>query len=121
MFLPGSHRLTAPPRIPPHAIDPPEAVIPPISATGTDAVLFENRTWHAGGLNSSGHPRLAVMIQYGYRWLAPVDDLAPELLDLPWLTEVERQLLGEPDRNPDGSLAKGRGSEPLRHWRRQPE
>jgi len=32
-----------------------------------DAVLFENRTWHASGINLSGRPRIALMLQYGYR------------------------------------------------------
>ncbi|WP_024800555.1 hypothetical protein [Nocardia sp. BMG51109] len=78
--------------------------------------MFENRTWHAGGINTSGHPRIAIMIQYGYRWLAPVDDPAPELLDRTDLSDIQRQLLGATDRNSDGSVAKGRGAEPLRQW-----
>ncbi|MFV2180074.1 phytanoyl-CoA dioxygenase, partial [Actinomadura sp. LOL_011] len=82
-----------------------------------DALLFENRTWHAGGLNTSGRPRLAVMMQYGYRWLAPIDDPAPHLLERPDLTDIQRQLLGRPDRNPDGSIAhESAGAEPLRSW-----
>ncbi|MGH4022431.1 MAG: phytanoyl-CoA dioxygenase family protein [Pseudonocardiaceae bacterium] len=123
MFLPGSHRHTTRPDIPSDQIDPSGAITPPVSTTGTDAVLFENRTWHAGGVNTSGHPRIAIMIQYGYRWLAPVDDPVPELLELTDLTGIQRQLLGAADRNPDGSLAKGRGAEPLRRWwdRRQAE
>jgi len=116
MFPPGSHRLTAPPPIAPNAVDPPGAVTASVCSAGTDDVLFENRTWHAGGINTSGRPRLAVMIQYGYRWLASVDDPTPELLDRTGLSDVELQLLGAPDRNPDGSLAKGRGGEPLRRW-----
>jgi hypothetical protein len=84
-------------------------------------VLFENRTYHAGGLNTSGRRRLALMIQYGYRWLAPVDDPAPELLDRPGITEIQCQLLGAPDRNQDGSLAKGAGAAPLhRRYSRHP-
>ncbi|MFV2180076.1 phytanoyl-CoA dioxygenase, partial [Actinomadura sp. LOL_011] len=82
-----------------------------------DALLFENRTWHAGGLNTSSRPRLAVMMQYGYRWLAPIDDPAPHLLERPDLTDIQRQLLGRPDRNPDGSIAhESAGAEPLRSW-----
>jgi ectoine hydroxylase-related dioxygenase (phytanoyl-CoA dioxygenase family) len=67
MILPGSHD-TGPVTVPAGAIDPPGAITPDIGPC--DALLFENRTWHAGGLNTSGHPRLAVMMQYGYRWLA---------------------------------------------------
>jgi hypothetical protein len=56
------------------------------------------------------------MIQYGYRWLMPVDDPAPELLERSDLTDVQRQLLGAADRNPDGSVAKGLGARAIREW-----
>ncbi|WP_445529754.1 phytanoyl-CoA dioxygenase family protein [Streptomyces cyslabdanicus] len=114
MFLPGSHRLTEEPVVPVGAIDPPGAVT--LDIAGTDAVLFENRTWHTGGINLSGQPRIALMLQYGYRWLHPVDDPATELRADPALTSVEQQLLGLPDRHPDGSLAKGSGAAPMRSW-----
>ncbi|KIZ15373.1 phytanoyl-CoA dioxygenase family protein [Streptomyces natalensis] len=115
MVAPGSHTDTGPVTVPPGAIDPPGAITPDLGPC--DALLFENRTWHAGGLNTSGRLRLAVMMQYGYRWLAPVDDPAPEVLAREDLTDVERQLLGRPDRNPDGSVAhEGAGAEPLRTW-----
>ncbi|MEU9059126.1 phytanoyl-CoA dioxygenase family protein [Streptomyces sp. NPDC048430] len=112
MFLPGSHRLTEEPVVPVCAIDPPGAVTPDI--TGTDAVLFENRTWHTGGINLSCQPRIALMLQYGYRWLHPVDGPATELRADPALTPIDQQLLGLPDRHPDGFLAKGSGSAPIR-------
>ncbi|MFC4512193.1 phytanoyl-CoA dioxygenase family protein [Streptomyces ehimensis] len=114
MFLPGSHLNTQPVTIPDGAIDPEGAITPAI--TGTEAILFENRTWHASGINLSGTPRIALMMQYGYRWLQPVDDPYTELRDDKSLSVVERQLLGGLDRNPDGSLAKGKGAEPLRAW-----
>ncbi|MDT0615202.1 phytanoyl-CoA dioxygenase family protein [Streptomyces lancefieldiae] len=114
MFLPGSHCLTEEPLIPDGAIDPPGAITPGI--TGTDAVLFENRTWHTGGINLSGRPRIALMLQYGYRWLHPVDDPATDLRKDPALTLIQQQLLGLPDRHPDGSLAKGSGAAPIRSW-----
>ncbi|MGH3504359.1 MAG: phytanoyl-CoA dioxygenase family protein, partial [Nocardioidaceae bacterium] len=91
-FPPGSHTLPKPTVIPSGTIDPPGAVTPEIGPG--DAILFENRTWHAGGLNCSAAARLALMMQYGYRWLAPVDDPNPEIASRPGLTEVERQLLG---------------------------
>ncbi|MGC9667692.1 phytanoyl-CoA dioxygenase family protein [Planosporangium sp. 12N6] len=112
VFLPGSHLLTERPAIPAGAVDPPAAITPDIGPC--DAVLFDNRTWHAGGINTSGKPRLALMMQYGYRWLARVDDPSPELLARNDLSPVERQLLGAPDRAPDGSLVKGAGAAPLR-------
>jgi len=114
MFVPGSHRRTDEVTVPAGCIDPPDAFTPDIGPG--DAVLFENRTWHAGGINTSGSPRLAVMMQYGYRWLAPVDDPAPGLLDRNNLTDVERQLLGAADRSPDGSVVKGSGARPLTAW-----
>lgn len=114
MFLPGSHLRTDPVTVPPGEVDPPGAVTPELKPG--DAVLFENRTWHAGGLNSSGSARIALMMQYGYRWLAPVDDPADALLERADLTEIEHQLLGAADRAADGSLAKGAGSAALRAW-----
>ncbi|MFE5159047.1 phytanoyl-CoA dioxygenase family protein [Streptomyces sp. NPDC056697] len=115
MILPGSHTETDRVTIPAGAIDPPGAITPDIGPR--DVLLFENRTWHAGGLNTCGHPRLAVMMQYGYRWLAPVDDPAPQLLGREDLTDIERQLLGQPDRHPDGSIShEGAGATPLRTW-----
>ncbi|MFD4950480.1 phytanoyl-CoA dioxygenase family protein [Streptomyces sp. NPDC058451] len=109
MFLPGSHRLTEEPIVPTGAIDPPGAITPDI--TGTDTVLFENRTWHTGGINLSGRPRIALMLQYGYRW-DPATNLQKDFA----LTPIEQQLLGLPDRHSDGSLAKGRGAAPIRSW-----
>ncbi len=117
MFLPGSHRRREPLRVPPGQIDPPGAVTPRVGPQ--DAVLFENRTWHAGGVNSCGRVRLAVMLHYGYRWLARVDDPYDETLASAALDPVSRQLLGEPDRNPDGSFAKGRGARAIDAWWQQ--
>jgi hypothetical protein len=76
---------------------------------------------HLCGINTSGHPRLALMMQYGYRWLAPVDDPATDLLQRSDLSSIERQLLGAADRAPDGSLAKGAGGAPLRALLSQPD
>lgn len=115
MIVPGSRTDTGPVTVPAGAIDPPGAITPDLGPC--DVLLFENRTWHAGGLNTSGRPRLAVMMQYGYRWLAAIDDPAPELLERENLTDIERQLLGQPDRHPDGSIApEGAGAVPLRAW-----
>ncbi|MGW8762450.1 phytanoyl-CoA dioxygenase family protein [Streptomyces sp. NPDC055815] len=116
MFVPSSHTRTGPVAVPQGDIDPPGAITPDIGPY--DVVLFENRTWHAGGLNRSGHDRLAVMMQYGYRWLNAVDDPVPGFLDRPDLDAVERQLLGARDRNPDSSVAReGSGAHPLADWR----
>ena len=114
MFLPGSHLATTRITVPPGSIDPNGAVTPAVGQY--DAVIFENRTWHAAGINTSGRPRIAVMMQYGYRWLAPVDDPPTTALERPDLNPVERQLLGQPDRAPDGSLAKGSGAAAIGDW-----
>lgn len=114
MFLPGSHRRLEPVTVNPGQIDPEGAITPELEPG--DAVLFENRTWHAGGLNTSGAPRIALMMQYGYRWLAPVDDPADTLLARDDITAWDHQLLGAPDRAEDGSIDKGAGSVPLRTW-----
>ncbi|MFC4468925.1 phytanoyl-CoA dioxygenase family protein [Streptomyces xiangluensis] len=115
MVVPGSHTDTGPVTVPSGAIDPPGAITPDLGPY--DVMLFENRLWHAGGLNTSGRHRLAVMMQYGYRWLAAVDDPAPELLEREGLSDIERQLLGQPDRHRDGSIAhEGAGAAPLRTW-----
>jgi ectoine hydroxylase-related dioxygenase (phytanoyl-CoA dioxygenase family) len=79
-----------------------------------DALLFENRTWHAGGLNVSGELRIAVIYQYGYRWLAQVDDPVDVW---PEATAIERQLLGAPDRADHGTPARVPAP---RRWRRSP-
>ncbi|MBF9071750.1 phytanoyl-CoA dioxygenase family protein [Streptacidiphilus fuscans] len=115
MVLPGSGNDPGPVTVPQGAIDPPRAITPDLGPC--DVLLFENRTWHAGGLNTSGHPRLAVMMQYGYRWLASLDDAAPHLRERPDLDDTERQLLGTPDRNPDGSVThEGAGAWALQQW-----
>jgi hypothetical protein len=115
MLVPGSHLRGGPVTVPAGLIDPPDAITPDVGPC--DVVLFENRTWHAGGLNTSGRPRRAVMMQYGYRWVAPIDDPHPNLLNRPGLTDLQRQLLGRLDRHPDGSVAtEGSGAAPLRAW-----
>jgi ectoine hydroxylase-related dioxygenase (phytanoyl-CoA dioxygenase family) len=115
MFVPGSHTRIEPVTVPLGDIDPPGALTPDLGPH--DVVLFENRTWHAGGLNRSGRTRLAVMMQYGFRWLNAVDDPTPDLLHRPDLGEVDKQLLGARDRHSDGSIAReGSGAGPLADW-----
>lgn len=111
-FLPGSHRLSEPLKLA-HDQDPYGAVVPEMQPN--DVVLFENRTWHAPG-SRGGEPRVTVMNQYGYRWLFPIDDPYDDLLRRSDLSGVERALLGQPDRNPDGSMAKRAGAQPLLEW-----
>ncbi len=114
MFAPGSHLLREP--IPVEAdTDDPESFTRPSVKPG-DAVIWENRTFHAPERNTSANVRKAAMIQYGYRWLRPVDYMRhrPELLAQ--CDPVTRQLLDSSDLNDDGSLTRMKGSTALIEW-----
>lgn len=89
IVVPGSHRwkslkLKA-------GKDPEGATIPSLQAG--DALLFENRTLHAGGANLSGRTRKTIMFGYSHDWLRPddYDKQTDELLDK--CNPVERALL----------------------------
>jgi ectoine hydroxylase-related dioxygenase (phytanoyl-CoA dioxygenase family) len=117
LFAPGSHKLRR--RLP---LDPgtgdPESFERPDVRPG-DAVLWENRTFHAAENNTSVNVRKAVMIQYGYRWVRPVDYVTHprELLDR--CDPVTRQLLESTDFNDDGSMTRMKGSRALAEWAAQ--
>ncbi|MGH2952431.1 MAG: phytanoyl-CoA dioxygenase family protein [Solirubrobacterales bacterium] len=114
LFAPGSHLLKEP--IPmAQGTDNPEDFVRPKVKPG-DAVIWENRTFHAPERNTSADVRKAIMIQYGYRWLRPVDYLThpPELLER--CDPVTRQLLDSTDLNPDGSMTRMKGSKSLLEW-----
>lgn len=70
-FVPGSHRERDPVPLVPGTPDPAGAVAPLLRAG--DAVLFENRTWHAGGANLNGRTRKTLMFGYSHRWMRPDD------------------------------------------------
>lgn len=114
LFAPGSHLLREPIPIEPGEQHP-EGYIRPDAEPG-DAVLWENRTFHAPERNTSPNLRKAVMIQYSYRWLRPADYLTHprELLDR--CDPVTRQLLDSTDLNEDGSLTRMKGSQALIDW-----
>jgi ectoine hydroxylase-related dioxygenase (phytanoyl-CoA dioxygenase family) len=61
--------------------DPPDVVVPDLDPG--DALLFENRTWHAAQVNTSSCIRKCIIYGYSYRWLRPDDWIhqAPELLE----------------------------------------
>ena len=92
-FIPGSNRLIGRPAQGDGMPDPYGAL--EICAKPGDAVLFENRTWHAVGANTSQITRKSLFFGYGYRWLRPMDYVAmpQELLDRS--TPIQRQLLGD--------------------------
>jgi ectoine hydroxylase len=92
-FVPGSHRLVGRPAQAPDAADPYGAI--ELRAKPGDAVLFEQRLWHAVGPNRSDMVRKSLFFGYGYRWLRPMDYVtqAPELLER--VRPIHRQLLGD--------------------------
>ncbi len=115
LFVPGSHRLREPLAIPPNG-DPEGAVQPTLSAG--DCVLFENRTWHAGGANVGSRTRKAVMFGYSYVWVKPTDfdtqPLETEQRVAEHYGDIGRQLIGalpEPE-----AFDFMYDSEPIRNW-----
>lgn len=92
-FVPGSHRLVGPPAWGEGEPDPYGAI--ELRAKPGDAVLFEQRLWHAVGPNRSELVRKSLFYGYGYRWLRPMDYVTypRELLDR--VSPIRRQLLGD--------------------------
>jgi ectoine hydroxylase-related dioxygenase (phytanoyl-CoA dioxygenase family) len=89
--VPGSHlSATSPAR---DANGEPEGAIQVLTEPG-DAVLFEQRTWHAVGPNYAPHARKNIYIGYCFRWLKAIDFIAqsPELIA--GANPVQKQLLG---------------------------
>ena len=113
LLAPGSHRLKERLKIDPVTNDPANMLEP--SLKPGDAVFFENRTWHAGGVNLSGRIRKAVMFGYCFRWVKPMDYLIqpPELVEK--ADSIGQQLLGRL-RDPEGRFVAGGGCEPLNEW-----
>jgi hypothetical protein len=92
-FIPGSHRLTGRPAQAEGAPDPYGAI--ELRAKPGDAVIFEQRLWHAVGPNTSSIARKSLFYGYGYRWLRPMDYVTmPEAL-LARCDPIRRQLLGD--------------------------
>jgi ectoine hydroxylase-related dioxygenase (phytanoyl-CoA dioxygenase family) len=117
LFVPGSHKLKEKVPLDPETGDPAHFERPDIRPG--DAVLWENRTFHAPENNTSPDTRKAVMVQYGYRWVRPVDYVTHprELLDR--CDPVTRQLLESTDLNDDGSMTRMKGSRALTEWAAQ--
>lgn len=92
-IVPGSHRMIGRPAQARGAPDPYGAI--EMRARPGDALLFEQRLWHAVGPNRSDMVRKSLFFGYGYRWLRPMDyvTMPQELLDR--VDPVRRQLLGD--------------------------
>lgn len=91
--IPGSHRNANCPPIDPATGDP-EGAIQVLTNPG-DAVLFENRTWHAVGPNYAQHSRKNIYIGYCFRWVKPIDYITQDESLLAKASPIQRQLLGE--------------------------
>ena len=113
LMSPGSNQLKTKLEIDPKTGDPANVVEPCLKPG--DAVFFENRTWHAGGVNLTGRVRKAVMFGYCFRWVRPMDYLVqpPELVEK--VGAIGKQLLGATE-DPDGRFIPGGGAEPLIDW-----
>jgi hypothetical protein len=89
--VPGSHRCARKPDL--DESGEPRGAVQVLTRPG-DAVLFENRTWHAVGPNTAGVSRRNVYIGYCHRYLKAIDFAAqsPELLAQ--ASPIQAQLLG---------------------------
>lgn len=114
LFSPGSHKLREELPIPEGSEHPANCVRPEVEPG--DALIWENRTFHAPERNESDNLRKALMVQYGFRWLGPVDYIEhpPELLER--CDPAIRQLLDSTDINKDGSMTRMKGSRALTEW-----
>lgn len=91
--IPGSHLRAEAPPLAADGIDPEGAI--EVCVEAGDAVLFQQRLWHAVGPNFAPHARENIYIGYGYRIIRPIDTL-PTPDDLMAKADpVQRQLLGE--------------------------
>lgn len=90
--VPGSNHLSARPPLDENG--EPEGAIQILTKPG-DAVLFENRLWHAVGPNYAGVARKNVYIGYCHRWMKAIDFLRQSDELLQRASAVERQLLGQ--------------------------
>ena len=113
--VPGSHRLTGSLSINPETGHPYGAI--EIYAQPGDALLFDQRLWHAAAPNTTANPRICLFYAYGYRWLRPDDyrDIPPQLMDR--LPPVRRQLLGAVESR-QGYYLPTSADLPLRQWLR---
>lgn len=113
LVAPGSNHLTTEMEIPDGQVDPVNAVEPLLNPG--DCLIFENRTWHAGGTNLVGWTRKTVMFGYGYRWIMPIDyrQQEPHLFDK--MSRFERFLVG--DRWDEGThYVSNGGTNPIQAW-----
>jgi ectoine hydroxylase len=111
--VPGSHRLVGPLPVNPATGHPFGAT--EIHAEPGDALLFEQRLWHAAAPNITANPRICLFYAYGFRWLRPDDyaDVSPDLMSR--LPAPRRQLLGAA-ASPSGHYLPTTADLPLGGW-----
>jgi hypothetical protein len=99
LFVAGSHTESAMPRIEEGKADP-EVYVQERPAIG-DVTFFENRTFHAGGYNTSTQTLKFLIFQYGYRWLRPVAGQchSDELLE--GCSDFQKEILEPVEISPD--------------------
>jgi ectoine hydroxylase len=114
-FVPGSHLLVGQPPRTAGAIDPDGTI--EITGNPGDAVIFENRLFHAVGPNLSTITRKTLFMGYSYRWLRPLDFVVqpPEVLDRVRDNPIRWQLLGGSQTEMAFSLPQDEDV-PLRAW-----
>jgi ectoine hydroxylase-related dioxygenase (phytanoyl-CoA dioxygenase family) len=91
--VPGSHLSATPPPKDPNTGDPTGAI--QVLTRPGDAVLFEQRCWHAVGPNYSTLSRKNIYLGYCYRWMKAIDFVTQSDDLLAKATPVQRQLLGD--------------------------
>ena len=90
--MPGSHRRAAKPDVD-EATGEPRDMIELLTRPG-DAVIFENRCWHAVGPNYSTEARRNIYIGYCHRWLKAMDFDSQSDELIAQANPVQKQLLG---------------------------
>ncbi len=120
LFVRGSNRMKSALTIRKGQIHPDEFVQPELQAG--DAFLFENRTYHAPGLNFTNRTARLVIYGYHYRWIKPDhymryynDAPQPDAGMLEATDDVGRQLLGA-TVDSEGREAPDGLDWPIREW-----
>jgi ectoine hydroxylase-related dioxygenase (phytanoyl-CoA dioxygenase family) len=111
--VPGSHRLIGRSAVNPATKHPYGAI--EIHAKPGDALIFDQRLWHAAAPNITERPRICLFFAYGYRWLRPDDyrEMSVDILER--VSPVRRQLLGATVTE-SGYYLPTAADIPLREW-----
>lgn len=89
--IPGSQNTIERP-LPPAGTRPADAV-PVVGGPGT-VLIMDPRILHCRGPNHSDAPRQVLFLQYGFRWLRPLDAMRVDALRERCSDPIRRQLLG---------------------------